>query len=143
MNIIYILLPHITSRMDIQRILSLLILILIALLPAGCLQSPSAPGKEMTPLPTQVPAVTDPDRIASDTTTLVMFVERARQYAVKEGRENAIAAFNNPDGPFISGELYIFAYDFNGTVLALPFQPEVIGTDRSATSDIYGTYYIR
>ena len=130
--------------MNIQRIISLLlILILIAVLPAGCLQSPSGKGTGITPSPTQGAAVTDPDQAASDTATLVMFVENARQYAVKEGRENATAAFNNPQGPFISGELYIFAYDYNGTVLALPFQPELIGTDRNATSDIYGTYYIR
>ncbi len=129
--------------MNIQRVVTLLILILLASLPAGCLQSPSAPEKEQAPLQAPVPAVTEPDRTASGTATLVMFVEGARRYAVEEGRENALAAFNNPGGPFILGDLYIFAYDFNGTVLALPFQPELIGTDRSTTHDIYDTYYIR
>ncbi len=129
--------------MNTQRIVSLLVLILIAVLPTGCLQSPSETGTGMTPLPTQVEAVSDPDQAASDTMTLVMFVENARKYAIKEGREKSVAAFNDPQGAFVSGELYIFAYDFNGTVLALPFQPELIGTDRNATCDIYGSYYIR
>ncbi len=76
--------------MNTQRIVSLLVLILIAVLPTGCLQSPSETGTGMTPLPTQDEAVSDPDQAASDTMTLVMFVENARKYAIKEGERNPL-----------------------------------------------------
>ncbi|WP_167848779.1 cache domain-containing protein [Methanolobus halotolerans] len=72
-----------------------------------------------------------------------MFVEAAHEYAQIHGQEAALREFNNQNGQFIDGELYIFAYDSEGTTLALPFQPEVIGTDRWNTTDINGTAYVR
>ncbi|MCM2465072.1 cache domain-containing protein [Methanoculleus oceani] len=70
------------------------------------------------------------------------FVAGAAAYAREHGRDEALAAFNNPDGEFVRGELYIFAYDMNGTVLALPFQQALIGTDRSGVHDSSGVAYI-
>lgn len=66
------------------------------------------------------------------------FVAGAADYAREHGRTDAIFAFNNPDGEFVRGELYIFAYDTNGTVLALPFQQGFIGTNRSGVQDSIG-----
>ncbi|AFV25251.1 cache type 2 domain-containing protein [Methanolobus psychrophilus R15] len=74
---------------------------------------------------------------------LVIFVEAAYEYAQVHGKEAALREFNNQNGQFIDGELYIFAYDSEGTTLALPFQPEVIGTARWNTTDINGTAYIQ
>ena len=70
------------------------------------------------------------------------FVAEAALYAREHGRTGAIPAFNDPDGEFVRDELYIFAYDMNGTVLALPFQQAFIGTDRSAVHDSSGVAYI-
>ncbi len=70
------------------------------------------------------------------------FVGEAAVYAREHGRTDALAAFNDPDGEFIRNELYIFAYDVNGTVLALPFQQAFIGTDRSGVHDSSGVAYI-
>ncbi len=70
------------------------------------------------------------------------FVAGAALYAREHGRTDALAAFNDPDGEFVRGELYIFAYDMNGTVLALPFQQGFIGTDRSGVHDSSGVAYI-
>ncbi len=61
---------------------------------------------------------------------LKAFVEKAYVYTQKAGREEALAAFNDPNGDFIDGELYIFANDMNGTTLALPYQPGLIGVNR-------------
>jgi len=75
--------------------------------------------------------------------SLMMLVDRAIAYAQENGKENALEEFNDVNGSFIDGDYYIFAYDFNGTVLALPFQPELLGKDRSDEQDIYGVLYIR
>ena len=70
------------------------------------------------------------------------FVAGAAAYAREHGRTDALAAFNDPDGEFVRDELYIFAYDVNGTVLALPFQQGFVGTDRSGVHDSGGVAYI-
>ncbi|MDW7732569.1 MAG: cache domain-containing protein [Methanolobus sp.] len=74
---------------------------------------------------------------------LVAFVEAASEYAHVHGQEAALREFNDPNGQFVDGELYIFAYDSEGNTLALPFQPEVLGTNRWNTTDANGTAYIR
>jgi polar amino acid transport system substrate-binding protein len=74
--------------------------------------------------------------------SLVTLVDRAVTYAQANGKEKALVAFNDRNGDFVDGDYYIFAYDFNGTVLALPFQPELAGKDRSNEQDIYGALYV-
>ncbi|MDO9522696.1 MAG: cache domain-containing protein [Methanocorpusculum sp.] len=74
---------------------------------------------------------------------LKSFVENAYVYATKVGKTAALAAFNDPDGEYIDGELYIFAYDMNGTVLALPHQPDLIGENRWYLQDTTGIKYIQ
>jgi len=73
--------------------------------------------------------------------TLVTFVENAVTYAKTHSREAALAEFSNPNGSFVKGELYIYAYDFNCTTLAHPFNPEKIGKNRLGESDAYGNPY--
>src|SRR5512138_232809 len=62
--------------------------------------------------------------------TLVAFVDEAVAYVGVYGREKALAEFSDRNGSFVRGELYIFAYDFNGTTLAHPVNPEKIGINR-------------
>jgi polar amino acid transport system substrate-binding protein len=49
---------------------------------------------------------------------LVAFVNQAKDFVLEEGMDNALRVFNDPKGKFVRGELYIFAYDFNGIRLA-------------------------
>ncbi|HJJ51240.1 MAG TPA: cache domain-containing protein [Methanocorpusculum sp.] len=69
---------------------------------------------------------------------LKAFVENAYVYASKNGKERALAEFNDPHGEFIDGELYIFAYGMDGETLALPFQPGLIGVNRWFMEDTNG-----
>jgi signal transduction histidine kinase len=69
---------------------------------------------------------------------LVAFVKRAKEFALNNTKEEALKAFNDRDGEFVSGSRYIFAYDFQGKTLALPFQPELIGTRRLDLRDPNG-----
>lgn len=73
---------------------------------------------------------------------LVNYVQEAQAYALNKGREIALVDFNNQNGQFTKGESYIFAYTSNGTTLALPFQPELIGTNRWNITDPEGVRYI-
>jgi len=96
----------------------------------------SLDAKEMPAAAGERPPAADADD------ELKAFVAEAALYAREHGRTDAISAFNDPDGEFVRGELYIFAYDMNGTVLALPFQQGFIGTNRSEVHDSSGVAYI-
>jgi len=78
-----------------------------------------------------------------DREALKAFVDEALNYSLENGREKALEAFNDPAGEFVRGDLYIFAYDFNGTVLALPFQPEIVGENRIGIEDANGVAFLR
>ena len=108
----------------------LIVILSLVLLAAGCTQ----------PAPASVPAVTTP---AATNGTLVAFVKEAVAYAQSHGKEAALAEFSNRNGSFFRGELYIYAYDFNGTTLAHPVNPEMIGVNRLNETDARGNYFIR
>lgn len=123
-----------------MRYLHSLLLLVVALsiiLAAGCVQETETPASEELSLASPSPAP------STDTEELVAFVDEARTYALEHGREAALEEFNNPEGSFVKDDLYIFAYDYQGDVLALPFQPELIGTNRLEIQDINGRPYIR
>ena len=43
------------------------------------------------------------------------------------GKEKALKAFNKPDGKFVKGEMYVFAYDLNAVMMAHPVNPKLVG----------------
>jgi polar amino acid transport system substrate-binding protein len=74
---------------------------------------------------------------------LVAFVEAAASYARVYGRDLATKDFMDLEGPFVRGDVYIFAHYFNGTCLALPYLPSGVGTDRSDLQNTEGVYINR
>lgn len=102
------------------------------LITAGCTQneagvSPPAPANPAIP-----PQVT-----YTSNETLVAFVDSAVAYEKAYGREKALAEFNNKNGSFVKGELYIYAYAFNGTTLAHPVNPESVGKLREGANGVF------
>ncbi len=88
--------------------------------------------------------VAQPPRFSpEDREVLRAFVDEARNYSVENGKESALEVFNDPAGEFVRGDLYIFAYDFNGTTLALPFQPELVGQNRIEVEDANGVAFVK
>jgi signal transduction histidine kinase len=75
---------------------------------------------------------------ASEREELVRRVDSAASYARAQGAHAALRDFNDLNGTFADGSRYIFAYGQNGTTLAMPFQPEAIGTDRTDFADRNG-----
>jgi len=80
---------------------------------------------------------------SDDKTELVSFVESAIAYVQENGKNMALKEFNNKTGQFVSGELYIYAYDFNGTCLAHPFKPDWIGQNKLNEMDPNGVMFIK
>jgi cytochrome c len=69
-------------------------------------------------------------------------VEEAAAYVKANGKENAIKEFNNPSGKFVQGDLYIFVYTLNdGTMLAHPLNPKLVGQILTAVPDPDGKLY--
>jgi cytochrome c len=65
-------------------------------------------------------------------------VDKAAAYAQANGKEKALKEFNNPKGQFVKGELYVFAYDMAGTVIAHPVNPKLVGINTLETPDVDG-----
>ncbi len=97
----------------------------------------SEPEVKTTKIPASVVEATDA-RYAN----LTRFVKGAYAYAKENGKKAALLEFNNPNGTFIDGDLYVFAYTMNGTVIALPYQQGLIGTDRTGITDSNGVAFI-
>ncbi|WMW26231.1 cache domain-containing protein [Methanolobus sediminis] len=117
-------------------------LVLIVVLGAGCTDTDTTLPQNQSEA-----ATTDSLSPAKNSTVspaeLVAFVERAYEYAHVHGQEAALREFNDQNGQFVDGELYIFAYDLEGNTLALPFQPELIGTNRWNITDENGIAFIQ
>lgn len=74
---------------------------------------------------------------------LAAYVLEAKEYALENGKDKALQEFNDQKGDFVRGESYVFAYDFEGNTLALPFQPDIIGKNRIDIEDVNGAPFIR
>jgi len=125
--------------------LSFLVLLVVgaSLLVAGCVQNqPDVTTTTNTTLPAGTDAALQNGTFTSNA-SLVSFVDSAVAFAKTNGREKALAEFSNPNGSFVRGELYIYAYDFNGTTLAHPFNPEKIGVNRLNETDAQGGLFIK
>ena len=54
-------------------------------------------------------------------------LDKAVAFYKTNGSEKAFAAFNDPKGPFVDKDLYIFVLDLNGTVIAHSIKPGLVG----------------
>lgn len=74
---------------------------------------------------------------------LVNFVNKAKQFAMSSGKASAVAEFSKTSGDFVQGELYIFATDFSGTILAHGAKPALAGKSLMAVRDTDGNEMIK
>ncbi|MYM39484.1 histidine kinase [Pseudoduganella sp. CY13W] len=56
----------------------------------------------------------------------VAMVKRAAAYLAKNGKDKAVAAFNDPNGEFVSGDLYVIMLDEKGVALAHGQNPRMV-----------------
>lgn len=71
------------------------------------------------------------------------FVKRAALYLKQHGRERACATFNDEQGNFVQGDLYIVLYDLNGKCLAHGTNAALRGTDQIDQRDTEGKFVVR
>jgi signal transduction histidine kinase len=64
---------------------------------------------------------------ASDKDSAKMLVDEAVAYLNSQGKDKALAEISTPKGKFDKGELYVFAYDLQATVVAHPKNAKLIG----------------
>ena len=62
-------------------------------------------------------------------------LDKAVAYYKANGQPKAFAAFNDPKGAFVSKDLYIFALDMDGKILAHGANAALIGRDMMGAKD--------
>lgn len=81
-------------------------------------------------------AIAQPADEKAATDKMVQFVKKCVEFAKKNGKEKTLAEINKAQdkkGEFIDGELYIYAYDFNHTVIAHGANKGLIGKNLTNT----------
>ena len=68
-------------------------------------------------------------------------VEKAAAFVSEHGREKGLAELNKPDGQFVQGELYVFAFDLNGAMAAQPKNPKAVGENLIDKPDTKGKLF--
>lgn len=118
-------------RRTLVSLLPALIIFTLAIA-AGCVENHSLPVSATSP-----PTPVSPMMPSVSNETLISFVDYAVAYAREQGTERALSEFNNRNGSFVQGDLYIFAYGYNGTTLAHPINPEAIGKPREGANAVF------
>lgn len=78
---------------------------------------------------------------AADRDDAKALVKRAAAYVKYQGKEKALAEIRTPKGMFDKGELYVFAYDLQGVMLAHPKNPALIGQNLINVPDTEGKLF--
>jgi cytochrome c len=68
-------------------------------------------------------------------------VEKAAAYATANSPDQLVAEVNKKDGEFNKGELYVFVYDMNGTLIADPINKNLVGQNNTAKPDAEGKMF--
>ena len=71
------------------------------------------------------------------------WVEAAKTFYRNAGKRIALAEFTNPNGQFREGEMYIYALNPKGTMLAHGINERFVGEDFSGLPDSDGKFFIR
>ncbi len=78
---------------------------------------------------------------AADRDDAKALVKSAAAYVKYQGKEKALAEISTPKGMFDKGELYVFAYDLQGVMLAHPKNPSLIGQNLINIPDTEGKLF--
>lgn len=92
--------------------------------------------------PTAAPTSASASAQTPDRAEVKTFVKQAKAYAKANGKRAALATFTQSGGPFHQGELYIYAYDFDGTVIAHGGDPDLVGRNLMDMTDSNGVKVI-
>ncbi len=78
---------------------------------------------------------------ADDRKEAIGLVDKAIIFAKAHGKDKVLAEISRAGGAFDKGELYVFAYDMSGVVLAHPKNAKLIGKNMLEMPDVDGKYF--
>jgi len=70
-------------------------------------------------------------------------VKKAVALVKQSGKDKAMVAFNDPQGDFVKGDLYVFVVDMNGKTLANGSNAKLIGKNVIDMKDADGKLFIK
>lgn len=126
-------------------VLGAAVCVLLLVLSSGCTGGPGS-GNGTPAAPGTVVSTGTPAAAAGPVTTtqaLAAFVAGAADFARENGRDKALAAFSDRKGRFVSGNVHVFAVSYNGTLLADPMEPEMVGKNIMEMRDSFGTPFVQ
>jgi signal transduction histidine kinase len=81
--------------------------------------------------------------VEADKKTCVAKCEAAVKMIKEKGLEATIAEINKKDGPFVAGDIYVFAQKMDGTMAAHPIRADLIGKNQMDLKDETGKEFIK
>lgn len=70
-------------------------------------------------------------------------VEKAATLITSDGQDKAFAVIDNPTGPFVDGDLYVFVTSFEGVTLAHGLNKALIGKNLLHVKDADGKLFVQ
>ena len=70
-------------------------------------------------------------------------VKKGVEFVKANGKEKAFAEFNNPNGQFVKGDLYVMVYDMEGLNKAHGANPKLVGKNLLDIKDANGVYIVK
>ncbi|HEY3307174.1 MAG TPA: cache domain-containing protein [Desulfuromonadaceae bacterium] len=80
---------------------------------------------------------------ADDKAEAVKMVKEAAAFHKANGLEKTLDVLNDPKGQFVKGDLYVFAYGFDGTMMANVVKPNLVGQNVLDVPDAVGKKFRR
>lgn len=78
---------------------------------------------------------------ASPKDDAIALVKDAEKFIKANGKEKALQEMSKPDGKWVKGELYVFAYDLQAVMVAHPKNPKLVGKNLMEVPDVDGKLF--
>jgi signal transduction histidine kinase len=88
-------------------------------------------------------AITPPSWSAGTPEEAKALVAEAIAFYQTNGKDKALEEFSKPRGSFVKGDLYIFVFNPDGTIIAHGGDPKLVGRDFTGVQDPDGKYFAR
>jgi cytochrome c len=82
-----------------------------------------------------------PSQAADAPEDAIAIVEKGQAYIAKNGKDALIAEVNKKNPDFIKGDIYLLVRSIDGTMLAHPSNPKLIGKNLVVLPDADGKYF--
>ncbi|HEY7746824.1 MAG TPA: cache domain-containing protein [Desulfuromonadales bacterium] len=88
-------------------------------------------------------AMTPPSWSAGTPEEAKALVAEAIAFYQTNGKDKALEEFSKPRGSFVKGDLYVFVFNPDGTIIAHGGDPKLVGRDFTGVQDPDGKYFAR